>query len=67
MHDKGGILLKTKITLVTGEKYLLDGSPEDFVKDLQNESGVIVNKYITVAPQIYVNTSHIVKIEKDIE
>lgn len=43
--------MKTKITLLNGEKYILDGDPQDYMNKMQNGLGVITVETIDVGPK----------------
>lgn len=64
INEEGGIHLKTKITIVTGEEYELEGIYfEDFAKSLHNQIGVYVSKLIKINEKTLINSNQIVKIE----
>lgn len=56
--------MKTKITIVTGEEFILEGNVGDFVNNLTNQLGVFITKIVKVNTETFINTSHIVKIER---
>lgn len=55
--------MKTKITIVTGEEFILDERPADFVDKLTNHVGIYITKMLAINEITRVNTAHIVKVE----
>jgi uncharacterized protein YlzI (FlbEa/FlbD family) len=54
--------LQTKLIMDSGKEYVIEKHPEDVVKRLTNQMGVVINAFIQINDLI-INPSHISSIE----
>lgn len=56
--------MKTKITLVTGESYVVDKSVDNVIEATTSSSGAVFNDYVKIKENVWITPAHIVKLEK---
>ena len=57
------IRLKTKITLINGETFVVEKSPKELMEETTNEFGGLYNGYVEVKENVWIVSGHILKIE----
>lgn len=57
-------MMRTKITLITGEEIVANIRINDFLEEISNDANAIFSGYINTGPGVYVMNSHIVKVEE---
>jgi len=64
--SKGVIKMELLITLDNGEEYVVPYSFKEFEKISKNDIGVLINGFIKVQPDTWINPNHIssVKVHK---